>query len=327
MRLLVLLTALMLAVSVSVGAVVFAADSAAHVQLKNDEPHGRLQILVDGKEAIVYRYGKDVDLPHYYPVRSPSGQLLTVQQTDPYPHHRSIWFADTVQLAGQRKVSVYNSFYTKDKKRPEAGFRDRARHVKFLAEDTAGKTADVKAQLIWEGDFGKIPVIDELRHWRVVSLENGEYLLDLRFELRAAYGDVTFSSDCTHYAWPYVRMHQQFSMAKGGMMTSSEGPIPKGDIGKNGLYTKRAHWIDYSGTVDGVTEGLAIFATDKEPPRWFTRDYGTFGPRRVDTQSGTHFTLKKGESLKQHVAILVHSGDVNGGRVKQRYQQYIDGKL
>ncbi len=52
-----------------------------------------------------------------------------------------------------------------------------------------------------------------------------------------------------------------------------------------------------------------------------------FGPRRVEARNGKPFTLKQGESLTQHVGILIHSGDVTTGRVKERYRQYSEGKL
>jgi hypothetical protein len=196
--------------------------------------------------------------------------------------------------------------------------------VKFVDNGVTSGKATVKAQLLWETDYGKTPVFDEIRQLHLVPLEKGEYLLDMRFEIKASYGDVTFAADQTHYAWPYVRMHPTFSVAQGGTMTSSEGVITKDEIGQTGMYAKRVRWVDYSGKVGGVAEGLAIFATDKEPPRWFTRDYGAFGPRRPDTQSGAAFTLKQGESMSQRVGILVHSGNVHDGRVKERYQQFIE---
>ena len=37
---------------------------------------------------------------------------MTVQQTEPYPHHRSFWFGDKVSLKGQRKVATYNALYS-----------------------------------------------------------------------------------------------------------------------------------------------------------------------------------------------------------------------
>ena len=289
---------------------------------------GQLQVLIDGKEAIVYQYGKDVDLPHYYPVRSPSGRMLTVEQAEPYPHQRSIWLADSIQLTPRETANFYMSVYSKDKQKPEAGFRYRIRHVKFLKQEVSAGRAIIEAQLVWEADYGKTPMLDEWRRCRVVPLGSGEYLLDMSFRLTASYGDANFVSDRTHYAWPYVRVSPQFSVAKGGgTMTSSEGIVTNREIDRKGMYAHRANWVDYSNTAGSFDEGLAIFATDAERGAWFTCDYGAFGPRRPDAQSGRPFVLKKGDSLRQHVGMLIHSGDVVGGRVKQRYEQFIAGKL
>jgi len=301
-----------------------AADQPARIELKPDDAQGQLQILIDGKEALVYCYGKDVDLPHYFPIRSPSGKPLTVQQTNPFPHHRSLWFADTVELEGQRKASFYNAFYSRtDKKDPKSPLRDQVRHVEFLALKAAGNQAEFGEKLLWEMD-SKTPVLDEQRQVRIVALDQGEYFLDLSFTVTASHGNVRFVSDTAHYAWPYVRMSPEFSVQKGGKMVNSEGGVNQKET-----HNKRARWIDYSNTIDGVTEGLAFFVHDpgSEPPLWLTRDYGTFGPRRMDSQNGKPFLLAKGESLKQRVGILVHGGDVEKAQVAQRYRQYVDGKL
>lgn len=320
-----------------------ASDGAARIELKNNEQQGTLQVLLGGKEAFVYQYGH-VDMPHLYPVQSPSGKLLTVQKTEPYPHHRSVWFGDTVQLEGQPQASFYAPLYTQvDKKDPQSPYRDRIRHVKFLATEVKDGQANLEMQLIWEANLGQVPVMDERRQMRVVPLGRGEYFLDCKFTVTSAYGDVTFRSDAVHYAWPFVRMHPQFAVErtriekgagekgkdktvteKGtGTITNSEGEI-------NGKATcmKVARWVDFSATVEGVTEGLAMFSNPQAPPpKFFTRDYGTFGPRRPDEQSGKPFVLKKGDSLTQRVGLLIHTGDVKGGRVAERYQQFAEGKL
>ena len=59
------------------------------VGLAFDEAAGRMTVLVGGREALVYDYGDDLDLVHYWPMRSPSGKNMLVQKTEPYPHHRS----------------------------------------------------------------------------------------------------------------------------------------------------------------------------------------------------------------------------------------------
>ncbi len=299
---------------------------APSIELKRDDRQGHLQVLIDGREAVTYQYGADLDFPHYYPVRSPSGKLLTVQYPeDRHSHHRSIWVNDIVQPPNHEPISFYAIGLKEDSKRTEKGFRDCIRHVKFLGEDVAGGRATIRTLATWLADFGQLPVLDERRRLRVVPLGRGEYLLDLQLELQASYGDMTFVSEWNHYAWPYVRMHSKFDVKMGGgTITNSAG-----GVNEQGTHEKRAHWVDCSNRVDGVTEGLAVFpvADKASPPLWLVRDYGTFGPRRPDARSGVRFVLKKGESLKQHVGILAHSGDATTGRVAERYRQFIAGKL
>jgi hypothetical protein len=294
------------------------------VGLLFDEPAGRMTVLIGGREAIVYLYGDGLDLPHYWPMRSPSGKNMLVQKTEPYPHHRSFWFADTVRPEGSdRDESFYNALYGGVK--TAAGeyvppFRDRIRHQSFNRLDAQGGRADIEAQLVWEMDGGR-PVLDEKRRLVVHSLGAGEYLLDLTWTLTASLGDVLFASDDVHYAWPFLRLATDFSGEKGGKITSDTGAA-----GQEGTNMKPALWIDYSNSVDGIPEGVAVFQwPDGREHRWLTREYGTFGPRRPDDRSGKPFTLKKGESMTQRVGVLVHNGDAGGGRVRERYKKYVKG--
>lgn len=294
------------------------------ISLQRDDEAGRLHVLIDGREVLVYQYIHWLDLPHYYPLNSPSGKNMLVQQTEPYPHHRAFWFADTVRLEGERKVSTYNALYSGQKIGQNAygpPFRDRIRHTAFTRCEAEGDRAEVEARLAWEMD-GQRPVLEEKRKLVVHALGQGEYLLDMVFELTASFGDVHFVSDDVHYAWPYLRLHPRFSGESGGTITSDSGAV-----GQEATNMKVARWIDYSNTVGGSTEGVAVFQRpDGQEHRWLTREYGTFGPRRPDDRSGKSFILKKGESITQRVGILVHKGSVKTGRVAKRYKQYIRGK-
>ena len=211
--------------------------------------------------------------------------------------------------------------YNQDGK-PESGFRHFIRHERFGQLKTADGRATIEANCSWIVNE-TIPVLDEHRTVGIVALGSGEYLLDLAWELKASRGDVRFLSDAVHYAWPYLRIHPQFSGEKGGTITNDQG-----DTGQEGTNGNVAKWIDYSNTVEGATEGLAVFIyPDGETHKWLTREYGTFGPRRPDKLSGSKYVLKKGDSVQGRVGILIHRGDVQSGQVSQRYQQYIEGKL
>jgi hypothetical protein len=119
-------------------------------------------------------------------------------------------------------------------------------------------------------------------------------------------------------------MNKDFSPDGGGTITNSTG-----GTNQAGTNMKDAVWVDYSNTVGGETEGLALFShpSNDHPHKWLTRDYGSFGPRRHDDKSGKPFTLQQGESLSRRVGVLVHRGDVKSGNVAERYQQYIEGEL
>lgn len=291
----------------------------ARVAFQRDDDAGQLTVLVDGNEAMAYQYGEEVDLTHFWPLRSPSGKNMLTQKSDPYPHHRALWFADTVQLAGRRKASFYNALYSGENRKPP--FKDRIRHATFAALQS-GDVGTYREKLVWTMDRD-VPVLDEQRDVRIVPLGDGEYLLDLTFTLTAAHGDVTFVSDAVHYAWPYLRINETFNGEHGGTITND-----RGQTGQKQTNMQPAKWVDYSNTVDGTAEGLAVFQwPDGQTHRWLTREYGTFGPRRPDPQSGKPFTLKQGETLSQRVGILVHRGDVEAGRVKERYEQYVKGEL
>jgi hypothetical protein len=295
------------------------------VKLERDDKAGRLRILIGGREALDCQYAANLDLPHYWPMMSPGGRNMLVEKTEPYPHHRAFWFADTVRPEGaDRDVSFYNALYSGVKSADGTygpPFRDRIRHKSFTALKARGPRAEVGEDLVWEMD-GNRCVLDERRLLVVHSLGDGEYLLDIQWTLTASRGDVVFVSDDVHYAWPYLRLDPAFSGQNGGILTSDGGAT-----GEKATNMQPACWMDYSNTIGGLTEGVAVFQwPDGREHRWLTREYGTFGPRRPDERSGNPFTLKKGESISQHVGVLVHAGDVRTGRVCQRYGQYIKGE-
>ena len=300
--------------------------SKAAIVLRRDDDRGELWVDIEGQPAFCYCYGDEFDLPHFFPINSANGQSMTVRQTEPYPHHRSFWFGDRVALKGERTIATYNALYTGVKGADgtyKPPFQDGVRHVGFDRLATDGNTASVDLRLLWTMDHDK-PVLDEFRSMRVRALGAGEYFIDVTFRVIATYGDVEFSSDDVHYAWPYLRLNSEFAVPGGAKMVADSGPITEARSTK-----VVANWIDYSRATDPQRGGLAMFSHDDnaKPHRWLTRDYGTFGPRRVDAKSGKPFTLAKGQSMTRRVGILIHAGDVESGRVAERYTQYIRGEL
>ena len=146
------------------------------IELRQDDAQGTLQVSIDGQEAFVFNYGSDVDLPHFYPLRSPFGQSMLVQHPQPYPHHRAFWFADTVQRKGLRVGDFYEAFYTGPGGRQDPGppFRDHVRHIRFDKIVISDRQAELEEHLVWEID-NDVPVLQEHRTLRLLALGDGEY--------------------------------------------------------------------------------------------------------------------------------------------------------
>jgi len=293
---------------------------------KNDDA-GTLSINIDEKEALVYRFGSQEDLTHFYPINSPAGRSMTVQKTDPYPHHRSLWFADKVQRGDERAVTFYSALYSSKEVHHahKPPYTDHVRSVSINVEKCEGDTLAYTEKLVWEMDDDS-PVIDETRKVRIKALSDGEYFMDVTFTVTPATDKtVKFVSDAVHYAWPYFRINTDFNVAAGGaIITNSEG-----GINQEGTNMKPADWVDYSCTADEKNAGMAVFShsDNPKPHGWLTRDYGTFGPRRIDAKSGKPFTIEKGQTLSRRIGMLIHEGDVDSGKVAERYQAYLDGTL
>lgn len=302
-----------------------------------DDTNGKLSISLGAQKLFVYNYGPEWELPHFYPLNTPSGKNLLVEKTEPYPHHRAFWVADTV-ARGSVRGDVYNAYYSgtkangKNKRKPP--FDTGSRHVSFqITTGTAG-LAYFTEDLVWETSRTETayPLLDEHREIRLVALSGGDYLMDFAFELRATYGDVQFVSDAVHYAWPFLRINETFSGDNGGTITAQNGAVGQESTNMLPLGSQPIMWMDYSNPLDGEAEGVTIFQ-HPDPQygtgsrKWLTREYGTFGPRRPDEFSGAKFTLKKGDILQQRVGIYVHRGDALTGNVADVYAKYIKGVL
>lgn len=292
----------------------------APLVLVRDDEAQHVAVRVGERELVGWCQGAELALPHWFPLRSPSGKELLVEHPDPYPHHRAMWIADKVQLGDGPIVDFYHC--TKNQIDPGDAGKGYWHAIRAAAPPRArlrDGRAELEVDLQWR--IGEQPVLDDHRTLVVTPLPDGELLLDLEWTLRAAHGPVTFHSDAVHYAWPYLRLHPQFSVAAGGALVDDQGR--RGQAATDG---QPAAWIDCSNTVDNVTEGVAVFAPPGGRRRWLTRDYGCFGPRRDDAHNGTRFTLAAGAELGDRVRIFVHRGDAAGGRVAARYRDFVEGR-
>ena len=90
-------------------------------------------------------------------------------------------------------------------------------------------------------------------------------------------------------------------------------------------------WCDFSGTRDGITEGIAILQNPKNrwyPSKWFTRDYGFMSPTPMYWPAkGKKTTFSKGEKLTLRYRVVVHAGDAKLSGIANIFKSYKSNAL
>lgn len=110
-----------------------------------------------------------------------------------------------------------------------------------------------------------------------------------------------------------------------GVARNSEG------VAGRDVWGKRAAWIDYSGVIDGVPLGVAIFdhpSNPRFPTWWHARDYGLVAANpfgQSDFEGGERgrgqMVVKAGGSVSFRYRFLFHRFDSEGARIADAYAQ------
>ncbi len=287
------------------GGSVSGGESGAPVQLKVDKPAHQVQIDINGKHFATYNYGEDLPKPYMSPVKAADGTVLTRPIIDPrvkdHPHHKGIW------------VSV-----------------DEVNEIKFWAEKGKIRNRSVKAtsgdpgKLVtvneWLGEDGK-PVVTETT---TISIFPNRLLA---YEIVFTAGDEKVTFDDTKEGLFGYRMASSMRESEGGTVLSADGAKGTGEA-----WGKPSAWVDYHGTVEGKTHGVALFdhPDNFRPSRYHVRNYGLFsispfgeGAYSKGKSKAAPVTLEPGKSLTLHYGAYLHEGDTKAGKVAEAYQQFV----
>jgi hypothetical protein len=115
-------------------------------------------------------------------------------------------------------------------------------------------------------------------------------------------------------------MVPELSVKSGGTLVNAQG-----QKSEKGTWGVPSPWCDYSGTRDGVTEGLAIFQHPGNrwyPTPWFTRDYGFFSPTPMYWLENDRLDLPQGQPLTLQYRVVVHTGNTQGAQIASLFETY-----
>lgn len=276
--------------------------------MKIVEKEGRLEVSIGDAEFATYNYSSEFRKPFFLPVKAADGTILTRALDDSedkdHPHHKGVWVA--VDEVNEVKYWV------------EQG---RIVNRQLDIVQAAGNPAVMEVTNEWQKPKTDEPVVTEKT--RISIYNNGLMTYEIQFV--AEHGPVEFLD--TKEGLLGYRMPASMKERNTGHVVSSDGTE-----GTAACWGRPFAWIDYSGTVNGNTHGVTLMdhPDNFRPSRYHVRNYGLFSISPFGERAYTKgkeeakpVHLKQDEDLSLTYAIYFHGGDVEGGKVKEAYDQFL----
>ena len=263
----------------------------------------RIIVDVDGKLFTCYKFGAEQKYPYFWPVNGPiSDKSVTTETSEPWPHHRSLFF-------GCDRVNGGN-YWQEGNERGQII----SQGPKFV--EASGDRVVITDECLWRQPDAE-PIIRDRR--RIVISAPNENIRFIDFEIVLEPLTLITIQKSNHALFS-ARVVPELSVASGGTLVNAEGKL-----GEEGTFGLPSPWCDYSGTRDGVTEGIAILQNPDNrwfPCRWFTRDYGFFSPTPMNWLEDDQLQLPEGQTLNLHYRVVVHAGDAKAVGIAEIFSRY-----
>ncbi len=288
------------------------------------EQEEKIKVLINGDNVVSYRYGEELTKPILWPVRTPSGIVVTRgfpfekvegESTD-HPHHTGVFFTyDKVNADG---------FWNNTTSPPQI------RQIGPVKMETEAGQGMLSVLLHWVGKSGKV-LLEEKRDM-LFRAGTDEYSIDFTIKLTAQDEKIVFED--TKEGMFGIRVADWLKEDGGtGEYLSSNG-----DRKEAGVWGKRAEWVRLEGKKDDKVIGIAIFNYPDSvnfPTYWHARGYGLFSAnplgqldfqkgRNVEDPQPLNFTLAPGESAVFKFRMLIYEGPRSAEQLEERYAEYAE---
>jgi len=278
---------------------VLAQSGALTAELSKD----RVDIAVGGVLFTAYKFADSQKYPYFWPVNGPiSGESVTTESSEPYPHHHSLFF-------GCDKVNGGNYWQQSNRSGQIV-----SQGPKVI--EGSGPRVVFTDDCLWRRPRHD-PVIRDKRRITVTAPQPTVRLIDFEITLEPL---TEVRIEKSNHSLFSARVVAELNVQNGGVLINAEGKTSE-----KGTFGAKSPWCDYSGSRDGVTEGIAILQHPGNrwyPCRWFTRDYGFFSPTPMNWLEEGHIVLPQGEPLTLRYRVVVHAGDAETADIAGLFEQY-----
>ncbi|MHC4659801.1 MAG: DUF6807 domain-containing protein [Planctomycetota bacterium] len=263
----------------------------------------QLIVTAGGEVFTCYKFADSQKYPYFWPVNGPaSGKSITTESSQPYPHHHSLFF-------GCDRVNGGN-YWQEGIERGQIV----SQGPKII--EASGERVVFTDKCFWQQP-GAEPVIRDLRRVVISAPSKDIRFIDFEISLEPLL-DICILK--TNHSLFSARLVPELSVNSSGVLINAEGKT-----GEKGTWGAASPWCDYTGTRNGVTEGIAILQHPGNrwfPAKWFTRDSGFFSPTPMFWPEGGRTELPKGKVHTLRYRVVVHAGDVKAAGIKQIFEQY-----
>ena len=307
-------------------------------QVKFTQGTNQISIQIDGKPYSTYFYGPDVAKPYLYPLRAPSGVMVTRsfpmekvdgESTD-HQHQRSVWFAHS-KVNG---IDFWNNEFS------YKGTNLGHMFITNISKMQGGaKTGEIDSTANWTTPDGKVLLVEDRK--MIFHAGGPNRVVDFDFTLTAkdtatfedekdgVFG-IRLASELEEPNAPGTKT-QPTVPTRTGVMTCADGKTTEANC-----WGKRADWMDFSGTVAGEKVGIAIMDNPENPGHptyWHARGYGLFAANIFGRNAFTNkkepagdVTLKPGEKIRFRYRVVIHPGPLADTHMDALYKAYASGK-
>jgi Methane oxygenase PmoA len=255
---------------------------------------GRLQLLDNGKPALVYNYGPQLaeGVPadrkrgsYIFPLYTPAGVSMTDDFPKDHYHHRGLFWGWTVVETGGKKYDLWMM---------RGGIEDR--FERWVQKRATAKEALLVVENGWYADGVK--VMKETVRLKTTPADANTRVLEVTLELESLVGPVTIKGS-QEKGKSYGGLSVRFAPREQTRLTADTGAVAKDEDLVNHA------WAALEAVYGGKRASLRIDSDAKNPggaPQWCLRNYGFVGAA-FPGQAGT--TIDKGKPVRLQYTVTV----------------------
>jgi len=283
----------------------------------------QVDVTIGGKPYTTLFLGPDTQKPYLHPLRSASGKLVSRRfpmenvdgESKDHPHHRGLWFS-------HGDVNGWD-FWANEKNQKGVGKGIGTIVLDKIVKAKGGKKSGViEANFTWKDGTGKA-LLAEQKTITITPMGTSR-AIDVDIQLTAL--DAVKFGDTKEGVFA-IRLAKALEETQTGTMRSASGAMKE-----KAVWGSASPWVDYTGTVEGESLGIAIFDHPKNPRHptyWHSRAYGLFAANifgvrdftRDKTKNGD-LELKTGEKLHFRYRVLIHPDGTEAAGIAKLYEAW-----